>query len=390
MIRLALLEMRRVPRRFGPTVATLSTVLFLALAVSALADGLLRASTGALRNTDADLYVYADGAQRSVLRSILPDALQIPVTYQPGVAAAGTMGFVPTAVHLSDERDQRPVMAVSVSHAFPGRPAQVLEGRLPFDGEPRVAAIDAPLARAGLEIGDRFAVDGAFDVQVVGIVADASYLLRPTIWLPPAEFATVRNAALPEFDVDESLTSLITVRIHRGADPADVAAAITEAFEEARAEDGELADVQGGIEVVSARDAYLAIPGVASQQRTLRAMAGVVLAVSAAVTGIFLALLSFERRTVLAGLLAVGVRLRTLVGALVVQAVVATLAGVAAAGVGISMLAVMAPSSVPLALRASTVAIITAGAVASAVIGAASFALALRRLDPAGELLPGG
>ena len=389
MIRLALLELWRAPRRFIPTVATLAIVLFLALAVASLADGLLRASTGSLRNTDADLYVFADGAQLSVLRSVLPDVLQIPLTYQDGVAGAGTMGFSPAAVRLPAEDLDRAVMAVSVSHAFPGRPNDVVAGRLPFDGEPRVAAIDAPLAAAGLGLGDRFSVDGAFDVEVVGIVDDASYLLRPTIWLPPSEFATVRNAALPEFDVDESLTSVITIAIQPGADPDEVAATIQDAFEEAREEEEELSDVEGGIDVVTARDAYRAIPGVGSQQSTLRAMVAVVLVVAAGVIGIFQALLTLERRPLLAGLLAAGIPLRSLVGVLTIQAAVAALVGTVGAVVGMWLLRSVAPTSVPLALRPSTAIAIVVGATAAAAIGAAVFASTLRRLDPATELLRG-
>lgn len=389
MIRLALLELRRAPRRFVPTAATMAVVLFLALAVASLADGLLRASTGSLRNTDADLYVFADGAQLSVLRSILPDVLQIPLTYQDGVAGAGTMGFSPAAVRLPNEDASRAVMAVSVSHAFPGRPNNVREGRLPFDGEPRVVAIDAPLAAAGLAIGDRFSVEGAFDVEVVGIVDDASYLLRPTIWLPPSEFATVRNAALPEFDVDESLTSLITIAVQPGADPDKVAANILSAFEEALEEEEELADVKGSIDVVTAREAYRAIPGVASQQSTLRAMVAVVLVVATAAISIFLALLTFERRPMLAGLLAAGVPFRSLVGVLIIQALVTTLAGAVGAIVAMGLLFVAAPASVPIALQVTTGVGIVAGATVAAVVGAMFFALKLRRIDPATELLRG-
>ena len=389
MMKLALLEMRRAPRRFVPTVAVLATVLFLALAVSALADGLLRASTGALRNTDADLYVFADGAQQNVLRSMLPDVLQLPVGFTTGVEDVGTIGFSPAAVLLPDGGEEHAVMAVSVSHAFAGRPNDVVAGRLPFDGEPRVAAIEERLAAEGVGLGDRIGVADAFEVEIIGIVRDASYLLRPTVWLPPSEFATIRNAALPEFDVDESLTSVLAVRSAPGADPAEVAAAIDETFAEALEEREELADVEGGIETITSRDAYRAIPGVASQQSTLRAMVVVVLAVAAAVIAIFLALLTLERRPLLAGLMAAGVRSRTIIGMLVVQAVVAAVCGAIIGGLATAVLVTVVPASIPLYLTGTSLLTVTGGAVLAAGLGAIGFAATLRRLDPATELLTG-
>ena len=389
MIRLALLEILRAPRRFAPTVAVLATVMFLALAVSALADGLQRASTGALRNTDADLYVFADGAQRNVLRSMLPDVLQLPIGFTTGVEDVGTIGFSPTAVLLPGDGEEHPVMAVSVSHAFAGRPNDVVAGRLPFDGEPRVAAIEERLATGGLGLGDRIGVVDAFEVEVIGIVRDASYLLRPTVWLPPSEFATVRNAALPEFDVDDSLTSVLAVRSAPGADPAEVAAAIDETFAEALEEREELADVEGGIETVTSREAYRAIPGVASQQSTLRAMVVVVLVVAAAVIAIFLALLTLERRPLLAGLMAAGVRQRTIIGLLAVQALASAVFAAIVGGLAIAVLLAVAPASIPLHLTVPSLLVVIGGAVAAAGMGTIGFAVTLRRLDPATELLPG-
>jgi ABC-type antimicrobial peptide transport system permease subunit len=386
MIRLALLEVRRSPRRFVPLVSSLATVVFLAVSVTALADGLLRASTGALRNTDADLYVFADGAHLSVFRSMLPEVLTIPISHQTGITGAGGMGFAPTSVRLPGSDTEHAVVAVSVSHALPGRPRSLRDGRIPFDGEPRVVTIDASLAARGVGIGDRISLQ-TFDATVIGIVDDASYLLRPTIWLPPAEFATVRNAALPEFDVDEALTSIIAVTISSSADPDDMVALIDEAFAEALDELEDLEDVKGGIVTVTATDAYLAIPGVSSQQRTLRSIVLVVLAVAAGVTLTLLAVLTLERRALMASLLAAGVPVRAVVGALAVQAaaaaviasVVATLAGI--------VLVHLSPETVPLHLSARSAATVAAGAIAAAVIGALGHGMSMRRVDPATELL---
>lgn len=385
MIRIALTELRRVPRRFVPLLVTMTAVVFLATAVSALADGLLRASTGALRNTDADIYVFADGAQRSVFRSVLPDVLTIPISHQAGVTNAGAMGFAPTAVTLPGSEGPVSVVAVSVSHALAGRPSSVREGRIPFDGEPRVVTIDSRLAEQGAGVGDRIQLE-TFSAEVVGIVDDASYLLRPTIWLPPSEFAVVRNAALPEFDVDESLTSVIAVQISSSASVEEIIGVIDDAFAEALDELEELDEVEGGIESVSARDAYRAIPGVGAQQSTLRTMVVVVLALVAAVVLIFASVLNLERRPLLASLLAAGVPMRAITGLLVIQTVAVTLVGVAIALVGTALLARVAPDTVPLHLDPRSIIVVVGGATAAAATGALVSSTTLRRVDPVHEL----
>ena len=385
MIRLALAEMRRAPRRFVPLTVTLAAVMFLALAVMALADGLLRASTGALRNTDADVFVFADGASLNVFRSVLPDVLTIAISHQAGVTGAGALGFVPTAVRPADADEDISVVAVSVSHGLPGRPADVVRGRLPFDGEPRVAAIDSRLAQQGIGVGDNLTVD-RFTIEVVGIVDDASYLFRPTVWLPPSEFAVIRNLALPEFDVDESLTSVIAVSVSPSAGAAHVRQVIDEAFVEARAELEEMSDVQGGIEVVTAHEAWQAIPGVAAQQRTLRALVAAVLVAAAAVVGVFMSILAVGRRRLHGRLLALGVRPRTLAGAVITQAVVAVLASSVAALVVLTAVGAVAPSTVPLHVDPRSSVVVIAGAALAAVAGSLADVRRIVRTDPVDAL----
>lgn len=386
MTRLALLELLRSPRRFGPLVTALTTVVFLAMTVTALADGLLRASTGALRNVDADLFVFADGAQLSVFRSILPEVLAIPISHQTGITSAGGMGFSPTSVRLAGSDTDHAVVAVSVSHALPGQPRSITEGRIPYDGEPRVVAIDTALASRGVRLGDRISLE-TFDATVIGIVDDASYLLRPTIWLPPAEFTIVRNAALPEFDVDEALTSVIAVTISSSAQADDMIELIDEAFAAALDELEEFDDVEGGIVTVSATEAYEAIPGVASQQRTLRSMVLVVLGVAAAVTLLLLAVLTAERRPLTAGLLAAGVPRRVVVGTLAMQATACAVVATVISTVATTAIVVLSPDTVPLHLSIRSIAMVGTGATVAAALGAIAHGFSLRRIDPATELL---
>lgn len=66
---MALLELRRRPRRFAPAVVSLMLLTVLLLTLGGPLDGLYGGFTGALRAQPGDLLVYSADAKLSVLRS---------------------------------------------------------------------------------------------------------------------------------------------------------------------------------------------------------------------------------------------------------------------------------------------------------------------------------
>ena len=364
MIRAWLLEIRRRPRRFGPLTTALAALAFLALAVGGLADGLLLASTGALRNTDADLYVYADVAQGSAVGSVLPQALTAPAIHVPGVAGAGPVTYVPTTAELEGSEGVG-VVVVGFSQAFPGQPSDLAAGRLPRDGEPGVAAVDGSLLEADAGLGDTVRVAGERDLEIVGILEDAGYLLQPSVWVPPYEAVRARASAWPEMGIDEDLGSLLAVRLLDGTDPDAVAAELDETLEETA--------------TLTAEQAYRAIPGVGAQQSTLRVVVAITVAGAAVVSGLFVALLAVDKRRLLRTLGALGGSARAILGGGVVQAVTCGVGGILIAGFAVGALAAVLPGLVPFALRPGTVAMTIAGLLATTAGGALLAGRALLR-----------
>lgn len=294
---LAFAEIRRRPGRFASVVGALTLLVFLVLVLAALADGLYFGATGAIRTSRADLYAFDRDASGSFVRSRLPQRLAAEAARVDGVAEVGALGTL-----LTVGRGPRGQLDVAVFGAEPGRvgaPPALVDGRLPRPGEDGAAAADTRLRRDGVRLGTRLEVTGAADpVEVVGFVRDASYQLQPTLWTTVGGWRRLRSDARPETRGDTATVTALAVRVRPGADPAQVARRL---------------DAATGVTDTRTRaSTVLAIPGVAQQQSTLRSIIVASLLVAGLVVALFFALLTLEKRDLLAALKAVGASTRLL------------------------------------------------------------------------------
>ena len=363
---LGLRELRRDRRRSLLALVTLATLTWLAVTLAALTDTLDRDSTGVLRGSDADLVIFDADARRQLARSRVPQPLAASLLRVEGVREVGTLGLVPTSVALGGDRLR--VTLVGFNARTPAEPSRIVDGRVPVDGEPRVAAVDVALADRGVALGDRLVLAGDREVEVVGVVDDASYLLQPTIWVPPETWAQARRRALPEAGWAESLAGASLVRVAEDADRAAVAARIVEEV--------------GDLEVVTVREAIAAIPGVEVQRTLLGGLLAVNVAVLGLVAGLLFALLVTERRAVLATLAALGAPRRVLPVALLTQAIVAWALALLAGTVAALVLAGGLPETVPIRLRGSVLAALGVALLAAVLLGSLAALRRIMALDP--------
>jgi len=222
--RLALSELRARPGRATLTATGLAVVLLLALSVTALADGLVRGSTGALRTLDADVVVTDEAANHQALRSRVVGAQLTPLLGRPEIVSAGQIGLLPTSARFGDQRER--VTAVGFTPHRPSSPTTLVEGRLPAPGEPRVAAVDTGLAGGEVAAGDTLTLAEDREVAVVGLIDDAGFLQQPTVWLGHDDWARLRQAARTDAGYAQQLVGATLLHV-RGQAPEDVAAAIT-------------------------------------------------------------------------------------------------------------------------------------------------------------------
>jgi putative ABC transport system permease protein len=366
-MRFALAEIRRSRGRFVSIVVALALIVFLVLVLSAFADGLFYGSTGALRSTGADVYVFSADARLSLDRSTLPEHTRDEVLGVDGVAAVGAVGTLSANGALDDE----PGVAV-FGHlpGEPGGPVGAVEGRLPEPGEDGAAAVDQTL---GVAVGDRLRLDGSeTPIEVVGLVSDTTYLLQGSVWTSLSTWREVRGDLRPETLGDDTSVTALAVRSADGADPEEVADRIGAQLDD--------------VEAVASADAYLAIPGVAQQSSTLRSIIITALLVAGLVVALFFALLTLEKRGLLAMMKALGASGRYLAAGILVQAVVASVAGLILGGLLAYALSQALPPDIPTLFRRPTAVVVAGATLATAAVGAALSFRRVNRIDPASAL----
>ena len=100
--------MRRQPGRFVAAVVLLALIATLLMLLGGLLDGLIRQATGAIEAQRADLVVFSDTAERSLLRSRITPEVREQVAAVDGVTSVGGLGGDPTRGAGARERAPRP------------------------------------------------------------------------------------------------------------------------------------------------------------------------------------------------------------------------------------------------------------------------------------------
>lgn len=366
-LRLAWFEAWRERRRALLATSAFGLVLTVALAVAGLADGLHRGSTGIVRALDADLVITDESARGQILRSRVPAPQLNALLGVEGVSDTGVVSLLPTTAEVGDDRVR--VTAVGFTSRSPAEPVDLIDGRVPVTGEPRIAAVDARLR--GVAVGDVLRLGGAREVEVTGLIDDGSFLQQPTVWLPHEEWARLRSAVLPEGSYAERLIGAGMVRLAPDADGTAVAREIAEALDHE-------------VEVLTREEAIAEVPGVTAQTLTLGTITGVAVGVAAVVAALLGAFAVLERRAVFAALRAFGAPGRTILTAVLGRVAVTSLAGSVGAWALVWVLTLAAPPTVPIDVRPtvllSVVSIASVGALAGAALAAA---VLLRRITPA-------
>lgn len=372
-MRLALSEIRRARGRFSSIVAALALIVFLVLVLNALADGLYFGATGALRSAAADAYVFSDDGRLSLVRSALPETAREQVAGVEGVDEVGAVGTLLATGAVAGVDGELDLVLFGYEPGLPGGPERAVEGRMPAPGEDGVAAVDVALREDGVAIGDTLTFSGsATPIEVVGFVADASYQLQATVWTTLDTWRSVIAEARPETQGAEPSVVAFALTVADGADPATVAE--------------DLAAAVDGTEPATREAAVLAIPGVAQQQSTFRSIIITTFLVAGLVVALFFALLTLEKRNLLAMLKALGASTGYLGGGILAQAALATLAGLVLGGLLALGLSLVLPPDLPALFRPQTAAVLVVATLLTGVTGAALSFRRVTRIDPAAAL----
>lgn len=316
---LALKEMRRAKVRFGLLAGAVGLLVYLILFQQAISTGLIDQFIGALKNQSADVLVYNAQARRNLEGSIVLPEQSAAIAEVEGVAVAAPLGEGTFTVVAGDpDSDEQDAVIFGYQLGGPGAPTTLIEGRLPERTGEAVAS--SRNATDGFDVGDTVTVvpnagGTATSFTVVGLAEEINYSVAPTLFTDFAGYDAARRAVNP--DATDVFPSVVAVQVADGADPADVAEAITAAV--------------GGTEALTRQQAVDESPGVSAVRQSFSVILLLFYLVAPLVTGLFFLIVTFQKAGALTLLRAIGAPAGLLVRSLVAQVAAVVVAGAAVA-----------------------------------------------------------
>lgn len=353
---LATREMLRRRVQFGLISLIVGLIIFLIVMIAALGTGLMAAMSGAVSAWDADLLVYSQTSNKSILRSELTadDVARIAAT--PGVTAALKAGYLPvTAVDERGRLTDATLFGVDAKALGPDV-QPIAKGELLADA--------SFLRESGLRVGDRVMLQNAlrrFEFRIVGRVNQGQFLGLPTLYGSMDDWRRMRYPG----DEAAPAASIALVKVDGERD------AVRDAI-----------DADPGLTALSKGDAILAIGGVRQQTQVVRTIELFGFVIGALVIGMFFYVLTMQKTGQIAIFKAMGASnayvLRQVVQQVVAVVLVGTLIGVPLALVT----GALVPERIPVEITGSGIALATGGALVTGLLGSVFSGRHIVSVDP--------
>ena len=372
---LALREIRHQPTRFALITSAIALLAYLTFFLVSLATGLAHSYRAAIDQWGTGSLVLSDSADGSLQASRLDGTMTedlLTVLDDAGHPDAEALLSLPAVLEGSapadagraegDEDGLVKTDAYAWGMTSDGTLVpEVVEGRMIEDADSELLA-DADLADEGWAVGDSLRISG-FDHEwtIVGLVDDYSYQAAPVV--------LADRGALAEHAVADGMTAASTIVVPGSMDPT-----ADEALVDALAE--------RGADAASTEDFISGLPGYSVQILTFTLMIASLIIIASFVLGIFIYVLTLQKRPVLGILKARGVPTSYLIRAGAAQTGVLVSAGVAI-GLALTTASGLAlPAAVPFRANYSLSALVTAAFIAVSLIGGLISVRIVARIDP--------
>ncbi|WP_043536813.1 ABC transporter permease [Actinomyces polynesiensis] len=347
---LALREIRHQPTRFVLIVAVITLVSYLTFFLAALAGGLAHSYRSAVDDWGARSVVLTEASNRNVSASRLSGTQLDAVPTSPD-----TSTLLTTPVVLEDAGGTKVDATVFGLPEGSFLMPSVEEGSAPTDPS-RQVVVDDSLKDEGWAIGQTFTLTGSdHEWEVSGFAHDQSFQALPVVFIDqdalvkdgPSSVASSPNAVVSRDDLS-----------------------------------GDRGVTDAGLEVLDASEFVNTLPGYSAQVLTFTLMIGSLIVIASFVLGIFIYVLTLQKRPVLGILKARGVPTGYLILSGAVQTALLSAAGVAI-GLALTLLsALVLPRAVPFRVDAVMDAAITAAFIAFAVLGGLISVRVVSHIDP--------
>lgn len=369
---LAVREVRRSLVRFGLLTVAVGVLVFLIVFQQALISGLVTQFIGAIENQSAQVLVYNDQARKNLQGSVVtPEVIEATAAVD-GVAEASPLGVGTFTVTAAEETD---ASIFGYQLGGPGAPVGLVEGRLPErDGEAVVSALTDGVG--GFDVGDEVVVlPGDVTLEIVGVADDLNLSVTPTMFVSYPTWEAARLSVNP--DATAVLPSAVAVAVDDGADPAAVAASITEEVP--------------GTEALDRQAAADEAPGVSSVTQSFGIILALTFLVVVLVTGFFFLILTVQKRSSLTLLRALGAPSGRLVQALLVQVLIVVGGGlVIGAGLAIGLLAISGGGGLGATVDPGSLAVVVVLVLGLSVLASVGSIRRVLRIQPVEATIPSG
>lgn len=354
---LATREMLRRRLQFGLVSLIVGLIIFLIIMIAALGTGLMAAMSGAVDAWDADLLVYSETSNESILRSELTADDLAEVAATPGVRSMDRAGYLPATVEGPDGD-------LTDATLF-GIDARALGEDVPRLAAGELLADASFLRESGLRVGDRVTLRNAlrrYDFTIAGRVNTGQFLGLPTVYASIEEWRRIRYPG----DGQAPAASLALVRVEPGA----------------RSTAHQALDGHARFTALSKGDAIMAIGGVRQQTQVVQTIELFGFVIGALVIGMFFYVLTMQKTGQIAIFKAIGASNLYVLRQLV-QQVISVVAVGAAIGIPLAILMdVVVPERIPVELTTSGIVLAVAGVLVTGLLGSVFSGRHIAGVDP--------
>lgn len=356
---LVLREIRHAKLRFALITGVIVLVSSLVFILSGLANGLSSGNTAALDAMAVDGMVVSRGSDYLLDRSSVPAEAAETIGGLDGIDAAEPIGVSSANITA---RGRAEIVGVSFFGIVPD--SMIAPGTTRgegLEGQERGVIIDETLTEDGIGLGDTFVTEpGGVELTVVGVTADHTYRLRPTVYMPLELWREVQPR--PERAAAGAVTAII-VRGERDAVDA-------------------IPETVSGVMVGSTQQVAGHIPGESEQNGTLLLIQVFLVVIAAGIIAAFFYIITLQKMPELGVMKAIGTGTGYLARTLVAQVLALALVGVL---LGISVadtLALILGNTIPYSISTERMALFGSILLLVAVGGTVLSLARIARVDP--------
>ena len=362
---LALKELIRRRLQFSLIALVITLIAYLILMINGLGVGLNQLAGSPLWKLGGNAIAYAEEAEISIIRSELSIEALNALKNQPEIDHVAALGYL--AVNIGGEAEgtnlrSAALLSLNLDEQTTIEMPKIIAGRTLQSDNPEILASTEFLKDSGLSIGDEVLIQirlGEWPFTIVGEVEAGMFFFQPTIFVDQLIWQDLKYG-------ERVATTPIASVVLLSADN----------FEKLQIE---------GIDIVSKKEAFANIEGVAGQQSTVAALRVFGYLIGALVVGAFFYVLTLQKEAQLGVLKAIGASSTYLFFQVMTQTILISLIGIAVSvplawgtAEGLSKL----PTRVPVAFEVETFVTTSIILVVMGIIGSLLSGSRIARVDP--------